>query len=79
MHQLMNLWFDHLDATLVDTAEKPCKITKSTSNKQIITHLLTKFFVFRFKTLAVTTPGGVELDENILALIIHNGIEVLSH
>lgn len=36
------------------------------------THLLSKFFVFRLQALAVSTPGGVKLDENIFAVIIYN-------
>lgn len=43
------------------------------------TYLLSKFLVFRFKTLAVATPGCIKLNENILALIIYKGIKVLSH
>lgn len=42
------------------------------NNRGVKTHLLSKFFVFRLQALAVSTPGGVKLDENVFAVIIYN-------
>ena len=42
-------------------------------------HLLSKLLVFRLQALAVATPGSIELNQHILAVIVDNGIKVLSH
>lgn len=49
------------------------------NTQDLKTHLLSKFFVFRLQALAVSTPGGVKLDENVFAVIIYNWVKVLSH
>ncbi len=48
-------------------------------NNQAQTYLFSEFFEFRLQALAVSTPGGVKLNENIFALVIYNWVKVLSH
>lgn len=43
------------------------------------THLFSQFIVLGLKVLAVTTPWCVELDQDILTVIVHNGVKVLSY
>ena len=43
------------------------------------TYLLSQLFPLGFQALAVTTPGGVELNQHVLVLLVHNGVKVLSY
>ena len=42
-------------------------------------YLLSQLLIFGCQCLAVATPGGIELQENILCLIIHYLVKVLPH
>lgn len=42
-------------------------------------HLLSQLLVFGLQVLAVATPGSVELDQNVFAVVIDDGVKVLRH
>lgn len=42
-------------------------------------HLLPELFVFGLQALAVSAPRSVELDQHVFAVIVDDGVEVLSH
>lgn len=42
-------------------------------------HLLSQLLVFGLQVLAVATPRSVELDQNVFAVVIDDGVKVLRH
>lgn len=42
-------------------------------------YLLSQLFIFGLQALAVATPWSVELNQDIFALVVDNGVKVLSH
>lgn len=42
-------------------------------------YLLSQFFVFGLQVLAVAAPGSIELNEDIFAVVVDDGVKVLSN
>lgn len=42
-------------------------------------HLLSQLLVFGLQVLAVATPRSVELDQNVFAVVVDDGVKVLRH
>lgn len=40
-------------------------------------HLLSQLLVLGLQVLAVSAPGSVELDEDVFAVVVDDGVEVL--
>lgn len=42
-------------------------------------HLFSQLVVFGLQTLAVSTPWGIKLDQHVFAVIVDDGVKVLSN
>lgn len=45
----------------------------------LVPHLLSQLVVFGLQVLAVSAPRSVELDQHVFAVVVDDGVEVLSH
>lgn len=50
----------------------------TTGSAHCRSHLLSQLFVFGLQVFAVSAPWGIELDEDIFAVVVDDGVKVLS-